>query len=530
MGLQNLNIPADFLPIYNDYFNIIGTTFTSNLPANYKFVADVYLKDTKITRTKVFPDKTEQNGYFRLDRILQDYLSFDYLTTPLLTTVFADGSNCYSCYNSIFYEEYGDLSTGTTIFTATSITGDSRIIYNGSVSWKGDLVQNYDPSILAGLNSSRGQKTFIGYDPKRYIAEKISINQFGGYFLTNMPRNMYVDYDDLYFVGIFNINDYYTAELIVDTYDDNGLLISSYTISNAVTLLPNTATTVCSGLTNIIGVGPYNINSWGFSTYPAPIIDQNVKYYEVYTQFNDTINLTERTSEKLRFTMRNKKYYQKFRFAWLNKNGQFDRFSFEGRNYETISANNKTEFKKLFGKENNGSYVYENNSRGRQTIYQNVSTSFVANSQWLTKDESYWLNELFTSPEVYLEVPQTFKRYITSANESGQLRLIFNEPHNFIEGDDIGIIDCDDITNNQYVANITVTDPYSIIVPIAYFSTNNGIVFVITKQVKALPIMIDSTDYLVKDGFTPKNIQVQINFTLSLEDPRQRGGNYQSSI
>lgn len=530
MGLQNLNLPSDFLTIYNDYFNVVGTTFTSNLPANYKFIADVYLKNQYITRTKVFPDSTGLYGYFRLDRILQDYLTFDYLTTPSLTTLFNDGSNCYSCYNSIFYEEYGDLSTGTTIFTATSITGDSRIIYNGAISWKGDLVQNYDPSVLQGVNSSRGNKTFIGYDPKRYIAEKISVNQFGGYFLTNMPRNMQVDYDDLYFVGLFNTTDYNTSELVVNTYGADNILISSYTLTNSITLLPNSASTVCSGITNIIGVGPLNINSFAFSIYPTPIIDQNVKYYEVFTQFNDGLSPIERTSEILRFTMRNKKYYQKFRFAWLNKNGQFDRFSFEGRNYETISANNKTQFKKLFGKEQSGSIVYDNNARGNQIIYQNVSTSFVANSQWITKDESYWLNELFTSPEVYLEVPQTYKRYVTTVNDGGSLRIIFNEPHNFISGDDIAILDCDDITNNQYVANITVTDPHSILVSTPYFGSNNGIVFVVGKEVKSLPIMIDSTDYLVKDGFTPRNIQVQINFTLSLEDPRQRGGNYQSSI
>jgi len=121
MALNAITTPTPYLPIYNDYILAVGTTFTNPLPPNYRFVCDTYINNNYITRTKVFPNPSN-TGIFRLDRILQDYISYDYNARPKIDENFA--GNCNSIANVRFelFEVYGSLSTGTTIFSATSAT------------------------------------------------------------------------------------------------------------------------------------------------------------------------------------------------------------------------------------------------------------------------------------------------------------------------------------------------------------------------------------------------------------------------
>ena len=524
MGLLTITQPESYSPIYNDYIYSLQSNFnppTTPFPPNYRYVADVYINDSFITRTKVFPNVTNY-GIFRLDRICQDYISYDYQNIPTISENF--NQNCSSIANIklVFFEEYGSLTTGTTIFTATSITADTLAFYNGAISYLGDLNNNYDPTVFEGSTRVRGPKTFVNYAHRRYLADPISNSLYGGEFMTYAPRTLKMDYTDTYWLNIINPVEYNIYQMVVETYDKNNTLISAYTFDNGYFTPSLTGVSMCNDLISV-GVGPLNLNSVAYSFYSAPIIDQDVSYYKVWTLWNDQISSPERSSEIFTINMSNKKFYQKFRFTWLNSLGGFDRFSFEGRNSQNKNVVNSTEYKKLYG-DTSGSYIsYGSENRSREVIYQNVENTYTVNSQFITESEAYWLNELYTSPVVFLEVSEKLDTWVTTENVGGLLKLIFTEPHNLDDSDLVCIIDCNDSSNNQY-SSVTVEDPFSCLVATNYFNSTFGYIFPVGKTPKTLPIIINDKNYTIKQAISPRNISVAINFSLSLDDPKQRGG------
>jgi len=522
MALTGILEPNDYLPIYNDYMWVVNTTFTPPLPPNYRYVADIYINNDFITRTKVFPNPSNY-GIFRLDRICQDYISYDYHPRPQINeNVYPNPSSIANIYLN-FFEEYGSLSTGTTIFSATSAQTQYRRFYNGALSYRGDLYQNYDPTTF-NPNLQRGKKTFIGYEPTNYQTQLFSFNPLCGQFMTNGPRSLKMDYNDTYTVNIIQTFSGGVDEVIVETYDETNNQLGSYAFPNPYNVPSLTGSTSLMGNDLLtIGIGPLNINSVQYSFGSAPIIDQSVVYYKVYTRFNDGVSSPERTSEEYTIIMNHKKYYQKFRFAWLNAVGGFDRFSFEGRNSQTKEVINTTEFKTLYGDGTSTNYSYNSAEFSREIIYQSVQNTYTVNTQFITENEAYWLNELYTSPVVYLEVSEVIDEWNATEDVGGLLKLYFPKPHNLKDQDLVMIIDCDDPTNNQY-SSVVVENDMNCLVATSYFPSSSGIIIPIGKTPPILPVILNDKTYTIKQAITPRNISVGMNFTLSLDDPKQRGG------
>jgi len=510
--------PQDFLPIYNNYIYSTQSSFYPNLPANYRAICDVYINDNKVGTLKSYPNKDGYN-FFRLDRICQDYFSFDIHDEPNFFDPFYINPNSVKNIKGLFYEEYGDLSTGTTIYTANTVTGDTLIAFNGAIPWIGDMSNNYNPQVkgtgfpvVTGLN-------FTNYWPQSYIAQD-GIPGVESLFMTYAPRTLKMNYTDTYYLNILTQLTDVLYKLDVRTYDSDGNLITSETWNNSynvVTLTGATSETVLQS----IGIGPLDINTLSLNSTGAPLINADVSYYTIQgLDFYDYY-----CTEKFKVVMNTKKYYQKFRFRWLNSLGGFDSYTFEGRNSPTKNVRNSTEFTKLFGYENIfGEYQYPNGDRGRKNIYQSVETQYTVFSQFITEAESYWLNELFTSPEVYLEVIEDPKEIASTFDwlGSGLLGISYNTPHLYTTNALLCIIDCNDSDNNQY-AGVNIIDDFNIGLAALYAPITNGLTFTIDGPIKLLPIIINSKTYNIKQGINPRNIQVQIDFTLALEDPKQRG-------
>jgi len=512
--INSIFYPDNFLPIYNNYIYSVDSTFFPNLPNNYRAIVDVYINDSKVGTLKSYPN---QNGinFFRLDRICQDYFSFDIHDRPSLSSLWYVNDNSVKNIYGVFYEEYGDLSTGTTIFTGDSVTGNTLIAYNGAIPWIGDMTNNYNPQVQGVGAPVKTGLNFTNYWPTSYIAEE-GLNKI---FMTYAPRTLKMDYTDTYYLNIMTNTDDVAGQLEIKTYDSTGTLIDTLLEQNP-DLSPSLTGASSEDVLLSVGVGPLDINTRTQSTTGIPFITPQVTYYTA--QIKNSGN-TDFSSEIFKVVMNTKKYYQRFRFRWLNSLGAFDSYTFEGRNSATKNVRNSTEYSKLLGYENpQGGYLYENGGRGRKTIYQSVETQYLVFSQFITQAESYWLNELFTSPEVYLEVVDEPKPFQTTYDVGGLLGISYSSPHYYKNNDLACIIDCDDDTNNQY-AGVTVVDDYNILVAISYVDIPNGFSFIIDEDIILLPIMINSKTYNIRQGISPRNIQVQIDFTLALEDPKQRG-------
>lgn len=109
-----------------------------------------------------------------------------------------------------------------------------------------------------------------------------------------------------------------------------------------------------------------------------------------------------------------------YRFAWLNRLGGFDTFTFRLQNTRTINTKSKefTRFLSTMKQDSGGAYYfgYSLGERGRTVYVNDVTEAFTVVSQWQTQEEHDWLLELFTSPAVYLVSGGVFDPIIITSN------------------------------------------------------------------------------------------------------------------
>jgi hypothetical protein len=150
-----------------------------------------------------------------------------------------------------------------------------------------------------------------------------------------------------------------------------------------------------------IGVGPDNINNSTLATGSQPVIDSTVYSYSVVLQ--DNTNTA--TSPTMYFTVdkRCSKFEPK-NLWWLNRLGGFDSYDFTMRNKKNV-VSSRTEYTRIIGSLDTSvspdQWNYTIGDRGRTTMSVNVNESNQYQSNWLTELEAAWMEELFTSPEVY---------------------------------------------------------------------------------------------------------------------------------
>jgi hypothetical protein len=517
-----LSQPKQFTPVYNDI--IFGLSSSTVNQPNYRYVGDLFINNDFKVRLKTFPDK-DGYGYFRLNRVCQDYLSYDLQPQqPNINTLFYGNDNSIKNIQLKLYDEYGSLNTGTTIFTSSTVISQSIITYNGALSYYGDLSQNYTSQRI-GITSRIGTNYFTEYSYKDYTADKLSNVFYPPLFLTNSPREIKCNMADVYYISIFVDEKDDVSELYIETFNNN-TLISGYSISNTTNNNPVLTGTSNADCFLTIGIAPRDINSAWYGSFPllSPIINNNVDYYTVRTRYVNPLNPAdiEDTSEIFKVIIDNSNNYDKFRFRFLNIFGAFDSYTFDARNSQTKNVLNKSEYKKILGKGVNGAYIYPNGDKSLTQIYSQIENNYKVTSNWLTEKQSYHLNELFNSPVVFLEVNEKPKKILNTINNGGILEINYVEPHYYKADDIIAIFSCDNASDISYSSVGTVLSDTSIIVTKSYFNITNGFTTTIGKNTKLIPIDIINTSYNIKQS-KPRLISVDINFKLANSDPRQSG-------
>lgn len=195
-------------------------------------------------------------------------------------------------------------------------------------------------------------------------------------FLTNWPSSGYKK---------IQLDDYETVSMIcqggtnsvmyVDTLNGSGSVINSYgfTISTSGNYRRVDFGIGCKNLSNN-GVSFTDVSSYRFYTKYAGVTSSVVRYYTIDTQCS---------------------IYDKVRVAFLNRAGGFDYFNFTLDSKRSISVS-RIEYEKVLA------YNYSIGDRGKTILAQKAEPKMTITSNWLTEKESAWLEELITSPEVYV--------------------------------------------------------------------------------------------------------------------------------
>lgn len=195
-------------------------------------------------------------------------------------------------------------------------------------------------------------------------------------FLTNWPSSSYkpIQTDDYETVSMI-LQAGTNSVMFVDTLNSSGGVVNSYGF---------TISTSGNYRRVDFGIGYKNLQNAGVNFTGAT-------GYRFYTKYNGA------TSSVTRYYKIDTQcsIYDKVRVAFLNRDGGFDYFNFTLDSKRSISIS-RTEYEKVLA------YNYTIGDRGKTILSQKAEPKMTITSNWITETESIWLEELLTSPEVYV--------------------------------------------------------------------------------------------------------------------------------
>lgn len=373
MAISIIQTPQVLMPVYNTIAFTVDST--NKTQCNFNYICDVYHGATFIKRLKLFPSGANGYATFKVERVLEDLLSYDLKPNLYGASLFSLNPKSILRYNLKFGEEF-DPSAQCTAGT---------IIYPNQIA--SDSINNFQ-----AFNGALQKKEWLGWN---YL-------QHGGtndlsIFLTRTPPKVLIQYGSQMVWNVFYSAGFtrVVALMVARTYNSNGVFIAEYHYANAVAnVLPIDILSV--------GVGPENLNNSTLAFGAQPVITSFVSYYTVQL-YNAAVQAITQPV-RIDIDLRNVKWTP-HRLWWLNRLGAFDSYTFTLKDKRNVQIN-RNEFKKIYGTYSvdgagGGVWNYNMQERGRTTLSVNAQEGRMYQSNLLTELEALWMEELFTSPEVY---------------------------------------------------------------------------------------------------------------------------------
>jgi len=349
--------PSKFSPAYNELVYVV--TSSNQSQPNYKYICDIYAADgtTRLARIKRIP-QPDGYGMFDLHRILENYVHYD---IDAATVNFEKNSASGYPYIVKFGEEYGSDPTGPVQYLSL-VTEEKRYVFNSVFDFPDFLNYNQTDWLIA----ASVQKKFLTNAP---IVQSIRPG-------TNAWLHIMTDTNVV-------------AKLVLKTYNSSGTLLSTYSLTNANTDMTNDANRFLR-----VPAGPANAGV-AFST----TLDSSIGSYTLHLEDSGSNIISEIFTYNINTEITK---YTWYRLHFLNKMGGFDSFDFRylSRSKMNITRSN---YKMQTGTENGGTWGYQSNERGYNQYNTLIQDTITINSDWINDDQATWLEELFTSPAVYLE-------------------------------------------------------------------------------------------------------------------------------
>ena len=139
---------------------------------------------------------------------------------------------------------------------------------------------------------------------------------------------------------------------------------------------------------------PSNNANWAYYTIQgATTLDvaRTIKYY--FYRYGSGATVDDRHQSCTR--------YDNIRLAWRNRLGAWDYMNFRGKSTESVDIT-RSDMGSVSGTWDSATFTYENQDRGKKTLYTEATRKLVINSDWLNPDEGAWLEELFTSTNIQI--------------------------------------------------------------------------------------------------------------------------------
>jgi hypothetical protein len=351
--------PQTYSPAYNE--NMFLATSSGTAQTNFRFVFDVYATDgtTLILRVKLPARPIDSKGLFDAKRIIDNYLTYD-LGTAGENAAFYRNDNSFYKYVVKIGEEYG--SPTPTVY-ASQRTVSGIYVWNAAFDW-------------------------FEFRDFLYTDYLMTLGLTGKPFLTNAPSTQNIELDQNAWLYMMTATSGSIRSLELKKYNSAGTLLDSKYILN--TFYDLTGSEAHRFLRVAVGTKNINDHSPGW-------IDSDVSYYTA-----QVLSSTSATASTLRqYNVTDNCRFTTVRLHWLNPRGGFDSFGFPLKSYESAKII-KQLYTQVYGT-TTGTWSYQSHDRGDTVFDSRCKSSFRIQSDWLTEEESTWLEELLLSPEVYHE-------------------------------------------------------------------------------------------------------------------------------
>ena len=350
---------SPLMPGYNELIYLVNSSNKSQ--ANFKYVCDVYVAGVKVDRLDTPPHPSYGTGMFNPSRIIESYISKDIAMTD---TGITHNPNSYINYQLRFGESYGASSSGVTVYADMTLTGQ-KYIWNGVYDYQDACVYSSGDIIAAPSNNTK--------------------------FQTNKPSSGDIEIDDNSWLYWCNFN--------LDT-DYAKIITRNSSLATIGTWKVSLKTAGLRFLRMPTGINMNSIASGSLSLGVQPILTGTEHSYSI--QIFDSSNRA--LTELYYYTIvSNCSKYTKTRLQFLNKKGGYDFFDFN-KVSKWNSDIEKYNYKKSLGSYTSStSFAYNVNDRANTQFHTKIKDKITLESDWVTEAQMIWLEELLTSPDVYLE-------------------------------------------------------------------------------------------------------------------------------
>ena len=355
MAINILANPKDFAPVYNKMEYLIEST-NSGEP-NFAYLVDIYINGsgTKTVRLRIPLRPSDSYGKVDIHRVLESALTSN-VGSPTGVAGTYNASDSSLSYIVEFGEEYGT----TVVQYPNEETDISRKAFNASLE----------------------KRPFINWDVTEYELDGITKK-----FLTNMPDNNKVSIDS--HGWLYYLDDPAITFINVNVFDLNGSPLAGAKID----------VTASSSDIQFVPSSPASLNNIDVANLlvgAQPIIDSTVGSYEIQARGVGSY------SETRTFVIEESCKYNTNTLIFQNNLGAFDSFTFYLGDMSTTAIERK-DMKVNVDTVVNNDIVYSMNEREKVTYYTKKSETIKLMSDWISEEESNWLLELMSSPEIYLQ-------------------------------------------------------------------------------------------------------------------------------
>lgn len=394
------------IPAYHDIVFVLDNGATSQY--YHKYVLTVKKGATTVATLKVSANNQDV-GIVNISQIVQDYCKSDVDGYDLAgTTTYNStkaGVGAHTTQHAIHqidqysrnksnlvkftieaHEEYATTATGNVAQQGSTVSVGDYIVWNGTAQHDNGLVYDYTPYILDG--NTKQFLTSVPASVKRKVrsGDYHTVAMLNGTFTNQDTTTEYSnpDYLRIYF---YDSSDTQLSTVVVNNDDVNG----GYTPSSA------TDQSVRGFL--YAGVGLKNFTNAGY-TVPA-----TTAYYTVQAQYG--LSVEQGAVYTFELQEDDCKGFDTIRLAYLNRLGAWDYFNFTKKSTRTTNIQ-KSLFKSAYGTWQDDSYSYGTWEGGSGANSVTAVETIEANSDFMSEAEAAAMEELFTSPQVFMQDGDNF--------------------------------------------------------------------------------------------------------------------------